>query len=186
MNAKALDTLNETFNKMEKEAISSFEKEKISKDSITFKRFGSFRYLGQDHSVEITIKNDKYEKSSINEIINNFHEQYEKEFTYRLDSQVDMIQFHLVAYAKIEKPDLEKRKKTGIEITKAIKDQRRVDFDEKGIHESQIYDFNLLEPDMEFSGPAIVEDPSTTVVVFPGQKCKVDDYANLHITITNE
>ena len=38
---------------------------------------------------------------------------------------------------------------------------------------------------MEFSGPAIVEDPSTTVVIFPGQKCKVDDYANLHITLTN-
>ena len=36
---------------------------------------------------------------------------------------------------------------------------------------------------MEFMGPAIVEDSNTTVVIFPQQKCVVDDYANLHITI---
>ena len=39
---------------------------------------------------------------------------------------------------------------------------------------------------MEFVGPAIVEDPSTTVVIFPDQKCKVDNYANLHISIGGE
>ena len=37
---------------------------------------------------------------------------------------------------------------------------------------------------MEFSGPAVVEDPSTTVVIFPNQKCTVDKYANLHICIS--
>ena len=55
-----------------------------------------------------------------------------------------------------------------------------------GVHVSSIYDFDLLEPNMEFNGPAIVEDPSTTVVIFPDQKCKVDNYANLHISISGE
>ena len=185
MKEDAVEVLNETFRNMETEAIKNFEKEKITKESITLKRYGSFRYLGQDHSVEIPLRNENYNQSSIGEIINDFHDQYEKEFTYRLDSQVDMIQFHLVVFAKIEKPKLQKRRKTGINIEKTVKEQRKVDFDEQGIHDSKIYDFNILEPDMEFSGPAIVEDPSTTVVIFPGQKCKVDDYANLHITFTN-
>ena len=183
MDKNALGILNETFNKMENDALKSFEKENILKDKITFKRFGSFRYLGQDHSVEIPLKNEEYSDKSIDEIKNLFHDQYEKEFTYRLDSQVDMIQFHLVAFAKIDKPDLQKRKKTGVSIEKTIKETREVDFDEMGTHPAKIYDFNLLEPDMEFSGPAIVEDPSTTVVIFPNQKCKIDEYANLHITI---
>ena len=51
---------------------------------------------------------------------------------------------------------------------------------------SNIYNFDLLEPGMEFTGPAIVEDPSTTVVIFPKQKCKVDKFANLHISIGGE
>jgi N-methylhydantoinase A len=97
-----------------------------------------------------------------------------------------MIQFHLVAFAKIDKPDLQERKRTGRTVDKTIKENRMVDFDEMGIHDSKIYDFDLLEPDMEFSGPAIVEDPSTTVVIFPDQKCKVDNYANLHISILGD
>ena len=92
-----------------------------------------------------------------------------------------MIQFHLVAIAKIEKPKLEKRLKTGRKTKDAIKSRRKVDFDQFGDRISDIYDFDLLEPKMTFSGPAIVEDASTTVVIFPGQKCTVDDYANLHI-----
>ena len=184
MNNAATEVLNETYSKMEKEVLNSFEKENISKDIITFQRFGSFRYLGQDHSVEISLDKINYDNSSVTQIINDFHEQYEKEFTYRLDSQVDMIQFHLVAFAKIDKPELQERNKTGISIEKTIKEIRKVDFDQLGIHETKIYDFNLLEPEMEFSGPAVVEDPSTTVVIFPNQKCHVDKYANLHITIS--
>ena len=186
MNEESTDVLNKTFKDMEKQAIDSFSIENISKDLISFKRFGSFRYLGQDHSVEIPIENSDFNKNAINKIINDFHNQYEKEFTYKLDSQVDMIQFHLVAFAKIDKPDLQERKKTGITIDITIKENRKVDFDEMGVHDSKIYDFDLLEPDMEFVGPAIVEDPSTTVVIFPDQKCKVDNYANLHISIFGE
>ena len=186
MNEDATEILNKTFQEMENQAIQSFNKENISKDLITFQRFGSFRYLGQDHSVEIPIENINFDNSSIKKIIDDFHNQYEKEFTYKLDSQVDMIQFHLVAFAKIDKPDLQERKKTGISLEKTIKEKRQVDFDQMVIHESNIYDFDLLEPDMEFNGPAIVEDASTTVVVFPNQKCKVDNYANLHISIFGE
>ena len=183
MNDQAIDILNKTFSEMEKQAEESYKKENISKELISFKRFGSFRYLGQDHSVEIPITNSKFDEDSIKKIIDDFHTQYEKEFTYKLENQVDMIQFHLVAFAKIEKPELQERKITNIKVEETIKETREVDFDEMGVHKSNIYNFDLLEPGMEFTGPAIVEDPSTTVVIFPKQKCKVDKFANLHISI---
>ena len=186
MNDQAIDILNKTFSEMEKQAEESYKKENISKELISFKRFGSFRYLGQDHSVEIPITNSKFDEDSIKKIIDDFHTQYEKEFTYKLENQVDMIQFHLVAFAKIEKPELQERKITNIKVEDTVKETREVDFDEMGVHKSNIYNFDLLEPGMEFTGPAIVEDPSTTVVIFPKQKCKVDKFANLHISIGGE
>jgi len=157
------------------------KKEKIHKNLIQFQRYASLRYLGQDHSVEVLLPSGKYDKKELNKILISFHKQYEKEFTYSLDNPVELIQFHLVAVAKIEKPKLEKRKKTGRKVREAIKSKRKVDFDQLGERISDIYDFDKLEPNMVFNGPAIVEDSSTTVVVFPGQRCKVDDYANLHI-----
>ena len=168
---------------MEEQALNNFQKENFKKSDIIFKRYGSFRYLGQDHSVEIPLTNKMYKDNDIENIVTDFHNQYEKEFTYRLDSQVDMIQFHLVAIAKIDKPALEKKNISNLKIKDTIKEKRIVDFDEMGEHEATIYDFDKLEPKMEFMGPAIVEDSNTTVVIFPQQKCVVDDYANLHITI---
>jgi N-methylhydantoinase A len=39
----------------------------------------------------------------------------------------------------------------------------------------------MLEPKAEFSGPAVVEEPATTIVILPSQRVLVDDYGNLHI-----
>ena len=140
--------------------------------------------MGQDHYVEIPLEKTKYTKDSIRTIISEFNTQYEKEYTYQLDSQVDMIQFHLVVNVEIEKPVLQKKQLTNKLIADAIKSKRKVDFDEDGIHESNIYDFDKLEPGMTFKGPAVIEDPSTTIVVLPNQNCKLDEYLNLHIDIT--
>ena len=181
MDLESLKSINETFTNIESKAISNFKIEKLQKNQIQFQRFASLRYLGQDHSVEVPLPNGKYGKNELNKILSTFHNQYEKEFTYKLDNPVELIQFHLVAIAKIEKPKLEKRLKTGKKTKDAIKSRRKVDFDQFGDRVSDIYDFDLLEPKMTFTGPAIVEDASTTVVIFPGQKCTVDDYANLHI-----
>jgi N-methylhydantoinase A len=34
---------------------------------------------------------------------------------------------------------------------------------------------------MKITGPAIVEEPATTIVIFPGQQATVDEYGNLRI-----
>ncbi len=36
---------------------------------------------------------------------------------------------------------------------------------------------------MSFAGPAVIEDPGTTVVIQPGNKVSIDDYGNIHIAI---
>ena len=108
MNFESLKSINETFSNIESKAIANFKKEKLQKNKIQFQRFASLRYLGQDHSVEVPLPNGKYGKNELNKILSILHNQYEKEFTYKLDNPVELIQFHLVAIAKIEKPKLEK------------------------------------------------------------------------------
>ena len=46
---------------------------------------------------------------------------------------------------------------------------------------ADIYDGDLLEPGMEFRGPAVIETSGTTVVVHPGNQVTVDEFGNLHI-----
>jgi N-methylhydantoinase A len=47
-----------------------------------------------------------------------------------------------------------------------------------------IYDRQKLFSGDEFSGPAIVEQMDTTVVVMPNSRARVDDVGNLVISIT--
>jgi len=72
---------------------------------------------------------------------------------------------------------------TGRGLDGAYKGTRRVDFDAQGVHQAAIFDRSLLEPGMEFAGPAIVEEPSTVTVVLPGQQVQVDRFGNLHIAL---
>jgi N-methylhydantoinase A len=58
-----------------------------------------------------------------------------------------------------------------------------VDFDDAGVRTATIYERALLEPEMTLEGPAIIEEPATTIVVFPEQPVRVDQYGNLHIEL---
>jgi N-methylhydantoinase A len=110
-----------------------------------------------------------------------FHETYEREYTYRLDAPVEMVGIHLVASAEVGKLTMRKREASGAKAEAALKGYRDVDYALEGVHKAAIYDGAKLEPGMSFSGPAIVEDSGSTVVVHPGNKVEVDGYGNIHI-----
>jgi N-methylhydantoinase A len=83
----------------------------------------------------------------------------------------------------VGKLEITKLERTGASLEQAIKGRRAVDYATEGIHEATIYDGAKLEPDMSFAGPAVIEDPGTTVVIQPGNRVSVDDYGNIHIAI---
>jgi N-methylhydantoinase A len=57
-----------------------------------------------------------------------------------------------------------------------------VDYGSSGVHRATIYDSQSLRAGMTFAGPAIIEDPGTTIVVFPGNVVSIDGYGNTCIS----
>ena len=70
-----------------------------------------------------------------------------------------------------------------MDASPALKGKRAVDYALEGVHETAIYDGARLAPGMGFVGPAIVEDPGTTIVVHPGNAVRMDGYGNIRITL---
>ncbi|MDO5605408.1 MAG: hydantoinase/oxoprolinase family protein, partial [Paracoccus sp. (in: a-proteobacteria)] len=167
----------------EARARDQFTAEGIADDRITLKRFGKFRYQNQEHTVEIPISG-AVSDDALTRIIADFHSSYEKEYTYRLDAPVEMVGIHIVASAGIGKLTPVERPPSERPAGDALKGRRRVDYATDGIHEADIYDGEKLLPGMEFSGPAIIEDPGTTIVVHPGNHVSMDRWGNLHIILT--
>jgi len=173
--------INQAFTILEERAIQEFVAENIDRSRVHFLRYGRCRYQNQEHSVEIELPDGAITAGQIEAIRERFDADYEREYTYRLTAPAELVCYHLVAIAEVDKLKPEKRLTTGRQLAEAVKGQREVDYVEAGVHQATIYNGDLLEPGMGFVGPAIIEESGTTIVIPPGLPCHVDDYGNVHI-----
>ncbi len=171
-----------TLTEMEDEARRAFRADRFADDAIYFERYVDLRYEGQEHSVRVSVPNVIITPDEVLALIDRFRDTYEREYTYRLDNGVELVSFHLAAFAAIDRPKLT-RIPAGRKKSDAIKGRRTVDFDRQGSLQALIYDRDKLGAGTSFDGPAIIEEPGGTSVIFPGQRARVDDYGNLHIQL---
>ncbi|MFM2278079.1 MAG: hypothetical protein RLZZ444_310 [Pseudomonadota bacterium] len=164
-------------------ALKQFGEEGIDASKVKFLRYGKFRYQNQEHTTEVLIADVPVTDAKLSEIEAAFHEAYEKEYTYRLDAPVEMVGMHLVASAEVGKLTMQEKPLGSPDASPAIKGKREVDYALEGVHAADIYDGTKLEPGMQFKGPAVIEDPGTTVVIHPGSAVAIDGYNNIHITL---
>jgi N-methylhydantoinase A len=173
--------LNSTLTLFEEKALREFEAENIARSRVHFLRYARCRYQNQEHSVEIVLPDGAITAEQIDAIRERFHTDYEREYTYRLAAPVELVCYHLIAIAEVDKLKPEKLPTTGRKIEDVVKEHREVDFVEAGIHQATIYDGDALEPGMSFVGPAIIEESGATMVIPPGLACHVDEYGDYQI-----
>ena len=171
-----------TFLEIEKETIVNFKLDNYKREEIKFTHYTDLRYAGQEHYVKVLL-NDFSDKTPLNEIINHFHVEHEKQYSFRLDAAVELVNFHLVAEVEVEKPDFPTMEKTGLKVEDALFSTQEVDFDDLGKQMTPFYHRHLLEPDMIINGPAIISEKATTTVVTPVHTVNIDLYGNLILTL---
>lgn len=163
-------------------ARSEYVQEGVPESGIHVVQSLSLRYEHQEHAVEVILEDQEEVSASIDAIERRFHSEYKRLYTYTLDAPVELVGVHITAFAAIGKPVLQQRELTDRPSTSAVKGKRQVDYGFSGKHEATIYNSELLEPGMTFSGPAIIEDPGTTIVVYPHNTVAIDQYGNTCIT----
>ena len=176
-----LKCISDTLAELEEKAYQEFEAENIDRSRVRFQRYGRCRYQNQEHSIEIDLPDGEITPERMVEILEHFHANYEREYTYRLAAPVELVTYHLIAIAAVDKLHPEKAASSGRSTSAATKGQREVDYVDAGVHDAHLYDGDLLEPGMRFAGPAIIEESGTTVVIPPGVNCAIDDYGNYHL-----
>lgn len=171
------------FVESETEALNTFGGEGIGPEKVSFQRYGKFRYQNQEHTTEVLLDNGEITADALAKIAADFHDTYEREYTYRLDAPVEMVGIHLVAKAEVGKLEMKPQPMSDLPASSALKGKRVVDYALEGRHEATIYDGEKLMPGMHFDGPAIIEDPGMTVVVHPSNTVEIDQFRNIHINL---
>lgn len=140
------------------------------------------RYLGQDHTVKVKVPNDDMSAANIGEFIEAFHKEHEQNFSFRLEeSGVEIVNMHLASFGRIEKTPIKEIEKLPYSLEEAMKEIRPVIFEGSGTLDTKVYDREKMSPDMKIEGPAIIEETSSSAVIYPGMKASIDKFGDILI-----
>jgi N-methylhydantoinase A len=174
--AGSVERLTGVYAEMEREAAAFFADVGYRDAGLRVDRYVDARYHGQEHTVRVPVDTGPIDIGSIND---RFHGLHERAHTYRLPSAVEIVNVHVVASVPTTKPSL-----TAVAGTAGdgmMKSQRMVDFDEWGRLESAIYERSGLALGKSVQGPAVIEEPAATTVIYPGQTATIDHIGNISI-----
>ncbi len=172
--------LDAIYGSMQVQARQDLAAERVKPGDIEIQRFADMRYLGQEHTVKVALPPGKITAQTLQKANEYFHALHEQTYTFRLDAPVELVNYHVTAIGRVQKPEIKKLNSSRGRLEEARKGKRRVNFDELGFHEAPIYERSLL-PLGVFRGPAVVEEPASTTVIFPDQQFSRNEFGFLLI-----
>jgi N-methylhydantoinase A len=180
-----IDVINDIYSDLEAEAVKTLESEGIRLENIVLKRSVDAKYPAQFYELTAGVPDGVLTKDDVPELCAAYHNVHEQKYAYCLkDSPVAFLQWRLTAIGLTKKYNRPELAYVGEDSSAAQKGTRSAYFKEKnGFIETPIYESSKLGYGMVINGPAIIETPTTNVVVYPEQILRVSKYGNYVITL---
>jgi N-methylhydantoinase A len=179
--------------KVDKDKVAEICKELLTEAATTLKLEGipeanivadfgvDMRYLGQFNEVTISLPmaaSGKIREQDIEYLLEMFHGRHDALYGYSMPgAPTELINIRLQAIGQTAKPAFKPIPSAGPDASKALKNNRQVFF-ETGFVDTPVYDGLALHHGNMIFGPAIVEEPTTTIVVPPDFNLTCDPYDN--------
>ncbi|MBI2985773.1 MAG: hydantoinase/oxoprolinase family protein [Deltaproteobacteria bacterium] len=176
-----LERVNQLFTEMEIEARRVLGEIGVSAQQATLRRSMEMRYVGQFHEVEVTeVPLGKIGPKELDEITEAFHRRHKELFTFDMtEREVEFLNVRLKATARQEPLRLAEIPRANGNADQALKRHRPVLWSlPKGYEQTPVYDGTRLAWGHRVAGPAIIEEPATTVVIPGSYVCTVDSVKN--------
>lgn len=171
------------FESLERDAVAALEQDGFPRDRIRVARSLDMRYVGQVHECSVDIGSTRIDATSMAEIRRSFDATHEQLFTYaEPNSTVEIVNIESTVHGLIDAPEIPPIP-VGNKVEAALKGARRMIFSADGrTVEAPVYDGDRLGADDFIPGPAVIEEPTTTIVVEPGWQARLDASGTYVIT----
>ena len=156
-------------------------------EQIEHRRAVDMRYVGQGHEIRVPLGDGELDGESVPALKAAFQQVYQ-ELYERLGPPVNIEILHWRVVSSGPKPDVRLEITTSAQAATTVvetqKGARPAYFPEAGgFVETPIYDRYRMQPGLCFTGPAIIEERESTVIVGPAGACQIDEHYNLVITM---
>jgi N-methylhydantoinase A len=178
--------VNAYFADMESRMRADVAEQGVEPSNIQSERGADLRYVGMASELSVTVPAGDWDAAVVSRLINSFHDAYERTYgySYRGEQEVELINLRVTATGVLPGLQLEQQAEGDGDPSSALVSERVVYFGpDHGTLPCPVYDRSLLQPGNEISGPAIVEDYDSTILVPPRSTAKVDGYSNLVIRV---
>ncbi|MFM7274224.1 MAG: hydantoinase/oxoprolinase family protein, partial [Gammaproteobacteria bacterium] len=137
------------------------------------------RYVGQFNEVEVPVpSNGRIDAAALEAIAEEFHNRHDSLYGYSMrGAALELINLRITARGRTDKPQQEKLRRKGSGSAHARIGKRKAFFDGRFL-EVSVYDGLALQAGNRVPGPAIVVQPTTSIVVPPDFDFLCDDYGN--------
>jgi N-methylhydantoinase A len=185
-NAIELDELNRVFAEMLARAEADLGEQSKVRETVTM-RYIDIRYVGQTHEVTVPIRSRtrRVTELNLNTALAEFHDLHEQLYSFkRPEHPSEVLNLRLDLIGIRETSRLRAEAFGDEDPSPALKGHRQVYLDARGGFETvPVYDGSIVQPGQLISGPAVIEEPDTTIVVYPGQEAMSDHYRTYVIEI---
>jgi N-methylhydantoinase A len=173
-----LDQLNEVFSAIEGEADRLLGERARVAERVT-QRAMDMRYVGQTHEVTVPIRSRTRRVTELNlaTTIQDFHNLHEKLYSFKRPEQhVEILSLRSDLIGVRETVKFRSHPFESEDAAPALKGTRLAEFEGQGFIETRVYDGPSVRAGNLISGPAIIDEPATTIVIYPGQEAMLDHY----------
>jgi N-methylhydantoinase A len=179
------EKVNALLGEMEAEGQALLEQSGVLPEHIHHQRVADIRYVGQGHEIQVALPTGQLSSDSISAIINSFEEVYRRLYERLSQSMpLEIINWRVTSSSPSPQVRLQVTGDEQAAAQTARKGSRKAYFPELGgYHDIPVYNRYGLLPGTSFTGPAIVEERESTVIVGPDCRFRIDEQRNLLVEL---
>jgi N-methylhydantoinase A len=174
--------INLLYEEMLRQGVSELQAFDVGHDELVITKSADLRYQGQYHEVEIDLPPDGIAAGDLMDMRHVFESRHNELFTFDLPwVPIEIRNLRLLVKVRRKKPTLPRIEEATKDPRRALKRTRRCFFGGKPV-ETLCYDSTKLKANNIIAGPALIEAPTTTVVIPPGFQARVDVHNNYFLS----
>ena len=167
---------------LDAQGLAAMETEGVARDRISTRHAADMRYVGQSYELEVDVP-DTTDASTPDELARRFHDAHERVYAHaQRGNAVETVNLRVVHSFRPSPPSPAGNRAGRADGNEARETRRTVFAEHPDGVDAAVFDRSDLAPGTVIDGPAIVEQPDTTIVVYPGHRCTVGDDGLLFVT----
>jgi N-methylhydantoinase A len=173
------------FADMEAQALDDLIREQFPRERLQTHRRAGMRYRGQSYEVAVPVSR-LHRAQDMAALIERFHDAHRRRYGHMAQAEaVEIVNFQVTAVGRIPKPAMQTfdAPTAGSSAQAAPHAVRQVYFNGADACDTPVLRRSALQPGTQIAGPAVIEEKTSTTVLYPGQRATIDTYLNIEVEV---